>query len=54
MCKLHFPFYISTRITSSPMHFIFCHGITTSLLDEKTFNNLELPGTIIEVIIPTF
>ena len=43
---------ISTNIISSPIHFIFCHGIIISLLEEKKLINLEEPGTIIDVITP--
>ena len=48
-----FSYCNSTRITSSPIHFIFCHGIMISLPPENILNNLELPGTIIDVITPT-
>ena len=44
-------FYISTNIKSSPMHFIFFHGITMSLFCENIFNNLLFPGTIIDVMV---
>ena len=43
--------YISTNIISSPIHFIFCHGITISLLLANIFNTLFVPGTIIDVMV---
>ena len=45
-------FQISTNIISSPLHFIFCHGMTISLLLANILRNLLLPGTIIDVIVP--
>lgn len=47
-----FFYYISTRIKSSPMHLIFCQGISISPLCENILNSLLLPGTIIDVILP--
>ena len=44
-------FYISTNITSSPIHLIFCHGITISFELEKKLKILLLPGTIIDVMV---
>ena len=45
-------YYISTNIISSPIHFIFCHGITISFALENIPKILLLPGTIIDVIFP--
>lgn len=45
-------FYISTNITSSPIHLIFCHWITISLLEDIMLKKRLLPGTIMEVIVP--
>jgi len=36
---------------SSPMHLIFCQGITMSLALAKMFSSLVLPGTIIDVMV---
>ncbi len=44
-------FYISTKIKSSPIHLMFCQGITISLFCENIFNTLLLPGTIIDVMV---
>lgn len=46
-------FYILTKIISSPMHVILSHGIVISFeLENIPKNLLELPGTIIDVIVP--
>ena len=45
---------MSTNIISSLIHFIDSQGIESSSPPRKNPNPFELPGTIIEVIVPVF